>query len=138
MRNDLYLRLVLTVIAAALLYLCVVLTPLPGVHAQQVVGAPRPGEYTGPAEVVIVGWRAGQSGPLPVQVAGLVNVAGDVKVVNDVRITGRVQAEQVPNSAQRVLLVGWENLGSPQTPGPSQSFNGAAGVGLPTSETRPR
>ena len=51
MRVDLYTRMVLTAIAAALLYLCIILTPLPVASAQT---AQRPGMPTGPAEVVIL------------------------------------------------------------------------------------
>ena len=59
--TDRYTKTVLTVIAGALIYLCVVMTAFPAVQAQ----APqRPGEPTGPEEVVIVGWKI--TAPLPI------------------------------------------------------------------------
>jgi hypothetical protein len=96
MQNDLYLRAVLTVIAVALVYLCVVLTPLPVLSAQgqRVVGAQTPGVYTGPAEMVVVGWKVPE---IPVTVS------------NEVRVNGRV--ETTPTlAAQRTVIVGWEEL----------------------------
>jgi hypothetical protein len=68
MKNDAYLRGVLTVIAAALLYLCVLLTPLPAVSAQagRVIGAPTPGVSTGPAEMVVVGWKVADTVPVTI------------------------------------------------------------------------
>jgi hypothetical protein len=97
MRDDLYLRAVLSVIAAALLYLCVILTPVPGVQAQQPAkGALRPGDSTGPAEMVIVGLRLGDGQTLPVEVRGGVTVRGPV------------QTEPLEGSSTRVVLAGWE------------------------------
>ena len=52
---DRYTKTILTVIAVALLYLAVVLTPFPSVSAQ---GTLRPGEPSGPLEVVVVGWKS--------------------------------------------------------------------------------
>jgi hypothetical protein len=118
MRNDFYLRAVLTVIAGALIYLCVVLTPLPAASAQvgQVVGAPVPGVSTGPGEMVIVGWRVPET--IPVTVA-----RGEVRVANDeLRVTGRVQTEQVPNSISRTALAGWEEGGRPDVRGGFRGF----------------
>ena len=46
--SDRFTKIVLTVIATALVYLCVVLTPLPSAHAQT---AARPGDPTGPGTV---------------------------------------------------------------------------------------
>ena len=61
--TDRYTKTVLTVIATAFIYLCVVITSLPAVQAQ---GTQRPGEPTGPLQVVIVGWRMeGETTPLP-------------------------------------------------------------------------
>ena len=55
--TDRYLKSVLTVIAGALIYLCVILTPIPRASAQ--TPSIRPGEPSGPTEVVVVGWQAG-------------------------------------------------------------------------------
>ena len=56
---DRYTKIVLTVIAGALIYQCILMTAFPAVQAQ----TQRPGEFTGkPVETVIVGWR---STPLP-------------------------------------------------------------------------
>ena len=100
MATDSYLRVVLGIIVSALLYLCVVLTPLTALHAgaRQVTGARTPGEPTGPAEVVIVGWR---SGPQPLL----------VQVVGNVAVTGRVETQQAPRAFDRVVLAGWEPEG---------------------------
>jgi len=109
MTSDSYLRVVLGIIASALVYLCVVLTPLTTLHAdaRQVAGARTPGEPTGPAEVVIVGWRTSEARPWPVQVVGKVEVGGDVTV------TGRVETHQAPRAFDRVVLAGWEPEGPP-------------------------
>jgi hypothetical protein len=99
MTADRYLRAVLTVIAGTLVYLCVVLTPLPPALAQQ---APvMPGVPSGPAEVVVVGWQPGMPA-LPVEVSAPVRLQGPVEV------TGAVQTQQSPGLADRVVLVGWE------------------------------
>ena len=112
MRNDLYLRGVLTVIAAALVYLCIVFTPLPGAHAQQPArGALRPGDDTGPAEMVIVGVRMPPGSALPVAAVTPVPVTGEV------RVSGRVQTEQVANVVERVVISGWEDNGAVRNPG---------------------
>jgi hypothetical protein len=95
---DRYTRIVLGVIAAALIYLCVVLTPLPALRAQ---GTQRPGEGMGPVQVVIVGWRAPTGEVMrvaldrPVQVAGTVQVAGQVTTTPVER-------------ASRVVIAGYE------------------------------
>lgn len=99
MTTDLYTRAVLTVIAAALLYLCVVHTPLPAVSAQT---APRPGDDTGPARCVIVGWNT--SDMVPVQVLDSITL----KTTGETRVTGTVQTEQRANSTTRVVVAGWE------------------------------
>jgi hypothetical protein len=133
MRNELYLRVVLTVIAGALVYLCIVFTPLPAASAQgrRVVGAPTPGESTGPGEMVIVGFRLPPDEALPIQ--GKVSVAGDVTVSNTVRVAGRVQTEPVDNTATRTVLVGWEENGQPQMPGRFARWNDGAKQALPVS-----
>ena len=120
MSNDTYLRGVLTVIAAALLYLCVLLTPLPAVSAQagRVIGAPTPGVSTGPAEMVIVGWKVPETVP--------------VTVTNEsLRVNGTVRAE--PADAARVIVVGWEDGGSQKTPGRFTALDDASGRRLPVS-----
>jgi hypothetical protein len=139
MRADWYLRTVLTVIAAALVYLCIALTPLPIALAQttRVPGARTPGEPTGPAEVVIVGSRLASDVALPVQVVGQVNVGGDVRVTNDVRVSGRVETQPLPQASQRVVLVGWEDGGSRETAGAFNQWDVRRGHGLPVSSPRP-
>ena len=117
---DRYTRAVLTVIAGALVYICIALTPMPSVSAQRGL---RPGDDTGPGRVVIVGWEA--TSQLPVQVVDSITL----KTTGDVRVTGTVQTQQATNSTDRVVLAGWEerdNTGRPHLrhfdPGP---------VGLP-------
>lgn len=114
MRHDLYLKTILTVIAAALVYLCVVFTPLPVVSAQagRVVGGRTPGEYTGPAEVVIVDWRLPQDASLPVTVT-----RGEVRVTNEVAVSGGVEVRQAPNNPLRSVLVGFEEGSGTATTG---------------------
>ncbi|MFA5910624.1 MAG: hypothetical protein WC815_17730 [Vicinamibacterales bacterium] len=94
---DRYTKVVLTLIATALVYLCVVLTPIPAVQAQS---SPRPGEPTGPAQVVIVGWRGAPGDTVPVTVTA------------PVQVTGRVITEKAGERADRVVLVGWEEGGT--------------------------
>jgi hypothetical protein len=99
---DRYSKIVLTVIAGALVYLCVVMTAFPAVQAQSTT---RAGEMINqPIEAVIVGWRVADpltisaSRPLP------------------------VQTERSTGTADRVVIVGWEENGlrdranSPMTP----------------------
>ncbi len=102
--TDRYTKAVLTLIATALVYLCVVLTPWPGVQAQT---AARPGESTGPAQVVIVGWRAPSGESIPVTTMGTVGVT----VSGPVQVNGRVTTEKASERADRVVLVGWEEGG---------------------------
>lgn len=137
MTNDAYLRTVLTVIAAALLYLCIIFTPLPTAFAQggRVVGAPTPGVSTGPGEMVIVGWRVPEA--IPVQVA-----RGDVRVTNDeLRVTGRVQTEPLATAITRTSIVGWEQGGGADTRGTFRTFRDAGATnatGLPVVITPPK
>jgi len=98
---DRYTKAVLTVIATALVYLCLVLTPWPSVQAQT---AARPGESTGPAQVVIVGWRGQAGESIPVTTLGTVGVT----VSGPVQVNGRVTTEKATERADRVVLVGWE------------------------------
>lgn len=136
MRPDLYLRAVLTIIAAALLYLCAVLTPLPAANAQT---APRPGDDTGPARVVVVGWnpdvRAG------VQVLDSITL----KTTGDVRVDGTVQTQPAPGSVSRVVVAGWEERATQEragqvTPGSFRPLDVRAGNpvrGLPVTSYMP-
>ena len=134
MTNDAYLRAVLTVIAGTLLYLCVILTPLPVASAQtagQVVGASRPGVSTGPAEMVVVGWRVSEA--VPVAVA-----KGEVRVTNDtIRVSGRVQAEQAPDTIDRTMLVGWEDRATPESQ-PQRHVFTETQSGLPVTTRAPK
>lgn len=131
MRNDLYLRAVLTVIAAALVYLCIALTPMPAASAQgRVVGGRTPGEYTGPAEVVIVDWRLPDGASLPVNV-----LRGDVRVSNEVAITGEIEVSQPPDKPLRTVVVGLEEGSSPAGPG---RFRTLPAGGIPVSVARQR
>jgi hypothetical protein len=84
---DRYTKTVLTLIAGALIYLCIVMTPLPSVSAQS---SARPGESTGPAEVVVVGWK--QTTPL--------------SIVSPEPL--RVVTERAGAGADRVVVVGYE------------------------------
>jgi hypothetical protein len=95
---DRYTKIVLTLIASALLYLCVILTPLPGAHAQ--TPSRTPGEPSGPTEVIVVGHR--NQTPLPVMIHGLVELS------QPVRVTGSVTTEPRTDRAQRMILIGWE------------------------------
>jgi hypothetical protein len=132
MRNDMYIRIVLTVIAAALVYLCVVLTPIPVVSAQtgRIVGTQRPGEYTGPAEVVIVGWRAADTGTVPV------SINGGVRVTNEVVVTGEVLVKQLPDDHLRTVLIGHEEGASGRGNGTFRSLNSRTG-GVPVAVVKP-
>ena len=99
--TDRYTKALLTIIATALIYLCVVLTPLPTVHAQF---TQRPGEPTGPVQVVVVGWRAPQNETVPVAVSRPVAVT----VNGLVEVRGQVKTEKATDRAERVILSGWE------------------------------
>jgi len=135
MRSDLYLRFVLTVIAAALVYLCVALTPMPAAYAQD----PRTPIFApGPAEVVIVGWKLASDTAFPVQIPGRVNMTGDVKVIGDVRVNGHVQTEPAPNTSARVILAGWEDHAAERTPGRFIPWNEAIRQALPVASVPPR
>ena len=101
---DRYTKIILTLIACALVYLCVVFTPLPGAHAQ----APslRPGESSGPTEVVVVGWRSREGlAAFPVSIAEPVRVTA----TQPLPVRGEVTTERSTSRlADRVVLVGWE------------------------------
>jgi len=101
--HDRYTRAVLTVIALCLVYLCLadVLRGTPA--AAQVYSTARPGEQTGPQEVIVVGWQNLPQDGLPVQIVG----------------------GSLPRNAEplRVVLAGWEE--QPFT------LKGFGGDGLP-------
>lgn len=123
MNADFFLRSVLTVIAAALVYLCAVLTPLPTASAQT---APRPGMDTGPARCLIVGWDT--TDHIPVQVVDSITL----KTTGEARIIGNVQTQQQPNTTARVVLTGWEEAATADKPGELRPLSReAAGSGLP-------
>ena len=107
--TDRYTKTVLTVIAGALLYLCVAITAFPAAHAQS---SARPGEPTGPQDVVVVGWRP--TTPLPV-------VALEPL---------RVITEQKAGIPDRVVLVGWEETNAE---GPTARRFDTRSDGLPVS-----
>lgn len=124
---DRYTKAVLTLIAVALVYLCVVLTPWPGVQAQT---AARPGDPTGPAQMVIVGWRGAPGETIPVSSPRPM----PVNVTEPVRIAGRVITERADEKAQRVVLAGWEENAGREfaSPGPIRSIT-AKTPGLPVT-----
>ena len=107
---DRYTKTVLTVIAGALVYLCIVMTAFPTVHAQQT--AARPGEMTGPAQVVVVGWNL--NAPVPITTGAPLHVVTE-------RSTGQ---------ADRMVVVGWEENAAPGHAGNVHGFSGP-NSGLP-------
>ncbi len=123
MTADPYSRTLLTIIAGALVYICIVLTPWPAVSAQRGL---RPGDDTGPAQAVIVGWKAGET--VPVQIVGSVTL----NTTGQTRITGTVQTEQAANAVERVVLTGWEESGGPQRSGGFVSLTQGSRQGLPS------
>lgn len=126
MGTDRGVRALLAVIAAALLYLCVVLTPLPALRGQQ--PTPRPGEPSGPVEVVLVGWRTDLAA-LPVVMDAPVRVEGPVTV------QGAVLAEPGSRLA-RVVLAGWEERAAPGVAGTFRPLT-AGEAGLPVASAGP-
>ena len=115
---DRYSKIVLTVIAGALVYLCIVLTAFPAVEAQ---GTQRPGEFTGrPIEAVIVGWKITE----PLQIATTRPIP--------------VQTERSTGAADRMVIVGWEENAAPGRPGALAPFQTSRGQGLPVSQATPR
>jgi hypothetical protein len=111
--TDRYTKIVLTVIAAALVYLCVVMTAFPAVQAQV---TQRPGEFTGrPIEAVIVGWKISE----PLQIA--------------TRSPIPVQTERSTGMADRMVIVGWEESAAPGQRGALAPIQSSRGQGLPVS-----
>ena len=134
MNGNKYLCGVLTVIAGALVYLCIVLTPVPTAFAQT---TQRPGQFTGPGEMVIVGFRLPTGETLPVEVRGAVSVSGAVNVSGgNVNVAGRVQTEQAPQTVQRVVLSGWEDAAAAGKTGAFRPINSGRGEGLPVAPNR--
>lgn len=90
--TDRYTKIVLTVIAGALVYLCVAMTAFPAVQAQT---TKRAGEIINqPIEAVIVGWKS--DAPLPITTTRPL----------------AVQTERASGQADRVVIVGWEDSAS--------------------------
>jgi hypothetical protein len=115
--NDRYIKSMLTVIAVALIYICIVVTPLPGLSAQ--VPSLRPGEPSGPTEVVIVGWRTGE-GAFPVAVLNSVRV----NATEPLPVRGSVTTERSSSGrADRVIVVGWEENATRDLPGQPQQIS---------------
>jgi hypothetical protein len=117
---DRYSRVVLTVIALCLVYLCLVVsgfgTPLGAQQAGTLPqGQARPGLATGPAEVVIVGWRVGPEDP-PVPVT----------------VRNTVATQAVTESTTRVVIAGWEDRRSAEVVRPG------TGTGFPVDVTAVR
>lgn len=114
---DRYTKIVLTLIACALVYLCVVFTPLPGIHAQQ--PTLRPGEPSGPLEVLVVGWKplAGLNS-FPVSIVHPVQVTA----TQPLPIVGTVTTERSSSMADRVVVVGWEQGATREKPVPMHAI----------------
>ena len=111
--TDRYTKIVLTVIAGALVYLCVVMTAFPAVQAQT---TQRPGEFTGrPIEAVIVGWKLTE----PVQIASSRPI--------------RVETERSSGAADRMVIVGWEENAAPGHPGALAPIQSSKRQGLPVT-----
>ena len=113
---DRYTKTVLTIIACALIYICIAITPLPPVAAQVVQTSKRPGETTGPAEVVIVGWKQTE----PMQIATQQPL--------------RVITERSSGVADRVVLVGWEAASAAESPTPRSFRALPRAAGIPVSQ----
>lgn len=112
--TDRYTKTVLTVIAGALVYLCVVMTAFPPTHAQG-----RAGEIATPGQTVIVGWKGD---PLPVVAARPLPVAVPEPL--------RVATERGSGVADRVVIVGWEAEATRERQGRVMPINGTT-AGLP-------
>ena len=114
--TDRYTKAVLTIIACALVYICIAITPLPSVAAQTVQTSRRPAESTGPAEVVIVGWKQNE----PMQIATQEPL--------------RVITERSSGVADRMILVGWETESSVERPTPRSFRTLPRAAGIPVSQ----
>ncbi len=107
--TDRYTKIVLTVIAGALVYLCVVMTAFPAVQAQV---TQRPGEFTG---------RPDRSGHRRMEAH---RPAADGRAATAPDDRGRHRpnrahgADRAPNgTADRMVIVGWEENAAPGRPG---------------------
>jgi hypothetical protein len=133
MTADRYSRTLLTIIAIALVYLCIVLTPWPAVSAQRGL---RPGDDTGPAQAVIVGWKADVT--LPVQVVASV----PLNTIGQTTVSGTVRTQQATDAVDRVVLTGWEESGGPQRTGAfvplSRETRPGLSSGVPVTTIPPR
>jgi hypothetical protein len=110
---DRYTKIVLTVIAGALVYLCIVMTAFPAAQAQV---TQRPGEFTGrPIDAVIVGWKITE----PLQIATTRPIP--------------VQTERSTGQADRMVIVGWEENAAPGRPGALAPIQSGRNQGLPVS-----
>jgi hypothetical protein len=107
--TDRYTKAVLTVIAGALIYLCVVMTAFPALSAQT---AKRPGDPTGPGEMVIVGWKSDAAIPIVTK--------EPLRVITE-------RSSGVPD---RVVLVGWEELSQRDRQAQLRRFDSQS-LGLP-------
>ena len=124
---DRYTKFILTVIAGALLYLAVIFTPLPKVNAQ--IPSKYPGQSSGPTEVVIVGWTAGQA-VVPVSIGQPVQVTAS----KPLPVTGQVKTERASDRADRVILIGWEERANREAARTMETLNEIgypSGGGLP-------
>ena len=116
---DRYTKIVLSLIACSLVYLCVVFTPLPSAFAQQ--ATLRPGEPSGPLEVVVVGWKplAGLNS-FPVSIVHPVQVTA----TQPLPIVGAVTTERSSSFlADRVVVVGWEQNSTREKPVPMRAIS---------------
>ena len=119
--NDRYIKSVLTVIAVALIYICIVVTPLPGLSAQTT--SQRPGVSSGPLDVVIVGWRTAEAA-FPVAVLNPVSVTAS----EPLPIRGSVTTERSSSGvADRVVVVGWEENALKEKPSRLITINTTSG-----------
>jgi len=109
--TDRYTKIVLTVIAAALVYLCIVMTAFPAVEAQT---TKRAGDMINePIRAVIVGWSVAE--PMPI-------------------VTPRpiqVQTERTAGTADRVIVVGWEENAARDKVMPMNPINSSRGISVP-------
>jgi hypothetical protein len=129
--TDPYTKSVLTVIAGALIYLYVVMTPWPAASAQT---ARTPGESTGPTQVVIAGSRLSPADAIPVSFEHPVAA----QATTPLPVTGRVTTERASNVADRVVLVGWEDGGTRETMATVRSLNSRTNPGLPVVVVPPQ
>jgi hypothetical protein len=124
--TDRYTRTVLTVIAGALIYLCVIFTPLSGLSAQ--LPSKVPGVSSGPSDVVIVGWRAPDNAAFPVAIQHQVRVSA----TEPLPIRGSVTTERSQSGvADRVVVVGWEEDASREKPTRLNPISSSNTTGIP-------